>query len=123
MPGDLISKKTRYEFREYFHSTTLGEIESEFGAADVPLDASHQPSTSGARRSLVEQYYHAVDFTRWRDLRTVVQGLGELRNLNGTGHGRGGRTKGLGARHARLAVGAAATLATFFFETHQERTL
>lgn len=51
----------------------------------------------------------------------ITQGLAELRNLYGTGHGRGGAAKGMAPRHARLAVGAAATLATFLFETHNER--
>ena len=55
-------------------------------------------------------------------LGTVAQALGELRNLYGTGHGRDGRVRGLTSRHARLAVGAAATLAVFLFETHQERS-
>jgi hypothetical protein len=54
-------------------------------------------------------------------LATVSQSLAELRNLYGTGHGKGGRTKGLSPRHAKLAVGAAATLAVFLFETHKER--
>lgn len=54
-------------------------------------------------------------------LATIAQGLAELRNLYGTGHGKHGRAKGLQARHARLAVGAAATLATFLFETHAGR--
>lgn len=280
MSKDLISKKTRYEFREYFVSTTLREIEMEFDAADVPIDHDYQPPESGQRRSLVEQYYHTVDWTQYRDVRrilrvyenvlasleskaeqgtgydggqwakdafaslrkwierdgfvysdgklvargdivqlpdmhaaavrfdapelqrqvarmrdavdddpalaigtakelvettcktilhdrdvehddnadlialvkltrqalglmpsdipesakgaevvkrllsnlgSVAQGLGELRNLYGTGHGRKGQTKGIGARHARLAVGSAATLAMFLFETHQER--
>jgi hypothetical protein len=52
---------------------------------------------------------------------SVVQGLAELRGLYGSGHGRHGRSSGLKARHARLATGAAATLATFLFETHIER--
>ena len=47
----------------------------------------------------------------------------ELRNLYGTGHGRDGRFIGLKPRHAKLAVGAAATLGTFLLETHLERTL
>lgn len=34
-----------------------------------------------------------------------------------TGHGKTGSTKGLSAHHARLAVGSAATLATFLAET------
>lgn len=55
-------------------------------------------------------------------LTTVVQGLAELRNRYGTGHGKHGRTKGLQARHARLADVAAATLATFLFETHTEKS-
>lgn len=275
MEKELISKKTRGEFREYFVDTTLREIQMEFDAADVPFDANYNPPTSGARRSLVEQYYHAVDWTKWKDVRKILtvyenvlsnlegfsenewankkfrslrnwierdgykynsgrlvpvgknqtledislttshldmpelhrqiermksaveddpglaigtakevvettcktileergiqfeenadiaqlvketrkslglipdtipnsakgaeiirrllsnlgniaQGLGELRNLYGTGHGKHGRSKGLNPRHARLAVGAAATLTLFLFETHQERAI
>lgn len=55
------------------------------------------------------------------NLATVSHALAEIRNLYGTGHGRGGKTKGLGRRHARLAVGAATTLATFLLDTHRER--
>lgn len=57
------------------------------------------------------------------NLGNIAQGLGELRNLYGTGHGKHGKSKGLNPRHARLAVGAASTLALFLFETHQERTI
>ena len=281
MGQDLISKKTRYEFREYFVGWTLRTIEAEFDAADVPCDAAFQPAISGQRRSLVEQYYHAVDWsdfkqvrrvlavyenvlvaleessrtastpsfqeqakrdlqnlTKWlaRDgfdftqgklvpthqmphlpeiqgvaagmdapelhkqierirtsvdddprlaigtakelvettcktilmergiasdsswdiarlvketraalvllpgdvpeaakgaetirrilsnLGTIAQGLGELRNLYGTGHGPAGKARGLSSRHARPAAGAAATLASFLLETHEERS-
>ncbi|MFA5110266.1 MAG: abortive infection family protein [Desulfobaccales bacterium] len=277
MTHELISKKTRNEFREYFVGTTLRIIELEFDAADVPFDKDYNPSISGERRSLVEKYYHAVDWTKWKDVRKILsvyenvlshlegftesgaewadpifrslrkwierdgykyedgrllpigqnqaleiisdttsrldmpeihrqiermksavdddpslaigtskeliettcktileergihfdenadiaklvkearkslglisdtvpnsakgaeiirrllsslgniaQGLGELRNLYGTGHGKHSRSKGLNPRHARLAVGAAATLALFLFETHQDRTI
>jgi hypothetical protein len=51
----------------------------------------------------------------------IGHGLAELRNLYGSGHGRSGRAKGLSSRHARLAVGAVATLVQFLFETHRER--
>ena len=54
------------------------------------------------------------------NLSQVSQGLAELRNLYGTGHGRSARTGGIRARHARLAVGAATTLALFLWETHLE---
>lgn len=55
------------------------------------------------------------------NLATVVQGLAELRQPYGTGHGQQGRARGLRPRHARLAVGAAVTLSTFLLETHQAR--
>lgn len=275
MANDIISKKTRLEFREYFMATTLREIEAEFDSADVPIDVNYSPRTSGQRRCLVEQYYHAINWKKWADVRkvltvyenvlasledqmdsrpdwvgqtfkslkkwierdgfkyengkliavtnhrqleaiseairelglpeltrqidrmkqavdddpglavgtakelvesvcktmleqrnisfhdesdigqlvkavrnvlglipeaipnsakgsetirrllgnlgNVVQGLAELRNLYGTGHGKHGTARGLYPRHARLAVGSAATLATFLFETHIER--
>lgn len=54
------------------------------------------------------------------NLATISQGLAELRNPYGTGHGKMAKSKGLKARHARLAVGAAATLGSFLFETHEE---
>lgn len=53
-----------------------------------------------------------------QNLATVTQGLAELRNLYGTGHGKHGGTKSINPRHARLAVGASSTLAAFLYETH-----
>jgi len=70
---DLISKKTRTEFREYFVGTTLRTISEEFDAADVPFSSDYIPPESGQRRSLVEQYYHAVDFSSWRDVQKVLR--------------------------------------------------
>jgi hypothetical protein len=57
------------------------------------------------------------------NLATLVQGSAELRNAYGTGHGKS-KTQAkqrLTPRHARLAVGAAATLGVFLFETHEAR--
>lgn len=54
-------------------------------------------------------------------LTTVVQGIGELRNQYGSGHGKKATFKGLTARHAKLSVGAASTLAIFLLETHKTR--
>lgn len=56
------------------------------------------------------------------NLATVAHGLTELRNPYGSGHGKEARSKGLRARHARLAVGAASTLGVFLFETHTEKS-
>ncbi len=50
----------------------------------------------------------------------IVQGVTELRNLYGTGHGKEGRKSGLKQRLAQLVVGAAATLVTFLYQTHLE---
>ncbi|WP_232416201.1 abortive infection family protein [Methylotenera mobilis] len=55
------------------------------------------------------------------NLATITQGVAELRNHYGTGHGKVAGAKGLQSRHAKLAVGAASTLAVFLAETHKER--
>ncbi len=51
---------------------------------------------------------------------TIGNNLAELRELYGTGHGKHGSSTGLKTRHAKLAIGAAATFAVFLFETHKE---
>src|SRR6266436_6112352 len=280
MKAPILSKKTLLEFREHFVGWAVRTISDEFDAAEIACDMEHTPSTSGARRSLVEQYYQTLDFTKLSDVRkllrvfenvlakleddkahptwgggkeyaerelrklihllrrdgfeykdgrlvavgdipateeieaaaitldapyirtqiermqnhinddprlvigtakelvetvcktilrergnvedptwetmelvkvvreelqlvpdaipdaakaaktmkvmlanlaTIAQGLAELRNLYGSGHGPDGKPKGLQPRHARLAAGAATTLATFLIETHHER--
>lgn len=45
--------------------------------------------------------------------------LAEMRNQSGTGHGKSIDHVGLQKRHAKLAVGAAATLAVFLYECHE----
>lgn len=55
------------------------------------------------------------------NLGTVVHSLAEVRNLYGTGHGRTQKKQAMQPRHARLAAGAAVTLASFLLETHWER--
>lgn len=55
------------------------------------------------------------------NLSQVTQGLSELRKLYGTGHGRSTTHKSLSARHARLAVGAAAAFIEFVTATYVER--
>lgn len=52
-------------------------------------------------------------------LSSLAISIAELRNEYGTGHGKHGKAKRPKNRHARLAVGGAATLATFLFETHE----
>lgn len=56
-----------------------------------------------------------------QNLATISNGLAELRNPYGTGHGKHAKSKGLEPRHARLAAGAASTLAVFLYETHMRQ--
>ena len=72
MPRELISKKTRIEFREEYVGYVLREITHEFDAADVQCDLDYDPGIAGERRTLVEQYYRTLDFTRWSDVRKLL---------------------------------------------------
>ncbi|QQR83342.1 abortive infection family protein [Candidatus Peregrinibacteria bacterium] len=54
------------------------------------------------------------------NLSTVVNGISELRNLYGSGHGKKKHYTSLEPRHARLAVGASSVLATFIIETYEK---
>ena len=55
------------------------------------------------------------------NLGSISNDLARLRNLYGTGHGKPADTQGLSPRHAKLAVGSAATLVRFLFESHKEQ--
>ena len=57
-----------------------------------------------------------------RNLSALTQYLAELRGLYGSGHGRDGKHRGLEARHARLAVGAAVAFVDFVTATHNQRS-
>ena len=54
-------------------------------------------------------------------LAAIPKGMADLRNSYGSGHGKPVTHRGLTLRHAKLAVGAAFTLAVFLIETHLER--
>jgi hypothetical protein len=54
------------------------------------------------------------------NLGQVIKGIDELRNLYGTGHGQV-QASSISPRHARLVVGAGASLAVFLMETHEHR--
>jgi hypothetical protein len=69
----IISIKTRQLFREYFVGTTIRFISDEFDAARIDCDTEYQPTVSGQRRWLVEQYYHSVDWTDQRDVKRILQ--------------------------------------------------
>lgn len=73
MSQDLISIKTRQVFRENMVGWVLREISDEFDAARIDCDLALQPSVSGQRRTLVEQYYHTIDWTEWSHIKKVLQ--------------------------------------------------
>lgn len=56
-----------------------------------------------------------------RNLGAISHYLAEVRGLYGSGHGRDGKHRGLEARHARLAVGAAVVFIDFVTETYRKR--
>ncbi len=53
-----------------------------------------------------------------KSLRAIANGINELRNVYGSGHGKSPNYKGLQERHARLAVGSALTLVNFLWDSH-----
>ena len=55
------------------------------------------------------------------NLGSISNELVRLRNLYGTGHGKLADMPSLSPRHAKLAVGSAATLVRFMFESHTEQ--
>jgi hypothetical protein len=73
MTHELISKRTRNQFREHLVGSTLREIQMAFDAADIAPNTTYQPKESGQRRGLVEQYYASIDFTNHDDVRKLLQ--------------------------------------------------
>ena len=71
-PAELISKKTRRELQEYFVGTTLRLIEQAFDDAGIQCDHNFQPTDTGQRRCLVQQYYATLDFANYNDIRKFL---------------------------------------------------
>ncbi len=81
-------------------------------AAELKLTPSDIPDEVKASESIKRLLKNLADIT---------YGIAELRNSYGTGHGKSAKSRGLSSRHAKLAVGAASTLAIFLVETHGEQ--
>lgn len=115
---------TAKEFVETICKTILRECdETASGSVDLPqLVKQVREKLDLLPQDIPEKAKGAETIKRvLSNLGTVAQGLAELRGLYGSGHGKDAKVKGLQPRHARLAVGAACTLAVFLFETYQER--
>ena len=53
------------------------------------------------------------------NLKAIAQGVAELRNLYGSGHGKSSSYKGLESRHASLAIGSSTTLVRFLWDSYE----
>jgi len=60
---ELVRAGVRNLLRDYWAGTTLGHIDDTFQAAHFEPDTSFVSRSSGQRRSLVDQYYAAIDWT------------------------------------------------------------
>ncbi|HWP98321.1 MAG TPA: abortive infection family protein [Syntrophomonadaceae bacterium] len=76
------------------------------------LTPKHIPNEAKARESITRIL---------GNLANISQGMAELRNPYGSGHGKSANFKGLAPRHARLVVGSAITAVLFLWETFEER--
>lgn len=54
------------------------------------------------------------------NLKAIAQGIAELRNLYGSGHGKSGSYTGLQPRHASLAIGSSITLTKFLWDSYEK---
>jgi hypothetical protein len=100
--------------------TNLGEAAGSLDLGDLVKAASKQLKLLPDDVPNAAKGADAIKKTL-RSLAATVSGLGEMRNYYGSGHGQDGRARGLTPRHARLAVGAASTLAMFWIETYEAR--
>jgi len=118
---------TAKEFVESICKTILDERQEPYGRNDdVPALVRKTTKVLQLTPDDVADTARAADTIKrmLMNLATLVQGSAELRNAYGTGHGRSqihARQQGLTPRHARLAVGSAATLGVFLYETHETR--
>lgn len=70
---DLISKKTRSKFQEFFVTKTLREISTYFDNHDVKFaELPSDKNYGGQRRTLVDNYYQGVDWQDAKDVRQIL---------------------------------------------------
>lgn len=91
------------------------------GTPDIPTLTKHTLRELKLVPEDIHEATRGADVLRrlLQSLGTIGNNLAELRGLYGTGHGKHGEFEGLSPHHARLAVGCAAALVTFLFETHK----
>lgn len=78
MKNEIISAATTAAFRDAMAECDAGYIEGLFAAADIPRAVNHRPSVIGARRHIIEQYFHSIDFMQWDQVRLVLPVLAQV---------------------------------------------
>ena len=69
---DLISKKTRGEFEDYFNHRTLREIDRFFENYGLEAKATTDTPNLGQRRTLVRNYYSGIDWSNKQQIKQVL---------------------------------------------------
>ncbi len=111
---------TAKEFAETICKTILRRLKVTIGKEDLPQLVKLATKALRLTPDDVPDAGRASEIMRvmLSNLANILKGLGELRNIHGSGHGKDDSFAQLGTRHARLAVGAATTLSVFLFETY-----
>ena len=78
MNANLISSGTRVDFREALTSFTLQQIRDIFAAGEFEPNLQHQPTVSGERRTLVEQYFANIDLANQKHIKRLLAVFEEL---------------------------------------------
>lgn len=79
MPRDLISKKTRCEFREWLVGWTLRTIDDLFNNHNVRFESLPDDLLpSGERRARVECYYASIDWNKSQDIRRILDAYEDI---------------------------------------------
>lgn len=74
MNKPIVSAKVRELFREYFVSNkVLRTIKDAFDWAGIVCDTDFRPDVTWERRFLIEQYYHTINWSDWKDVQKIIQ--------------------------------------------------
>lgn len=111
---------TAKEFIETICKTILSERKTPYNADEkMPRLVRQVAGVLDLIPDHVEKQSAEIVKRTLSNLASVSDGIAELRNLYGTGHGKHASAAGLEFRHARLAVGAATSLVIFLWESHK----
>jgi len=120
-PYDSIGKAKELIETCCIEILTALEIDISKIKEDMTKLATHTLEALNLRASKVEDVKKGANEIKkiLGSLNQIAVGIAELRNAYGSGHGKSKDFSGLTPRHARLAVGSAANLVNFLWETYE----